>query len=759
MNLTVILLLTVFVIVGIGFIIFQNFADYALRTKFILAFIGVSIFTVGIVVFVTSWVTRDALFEAIGFNLADRAAAEGTEIGNFLVGQIGELRVLAINEVLRDQIRTRNSGYSDDVSMIKPRLLEIDSRWRIVDDENLLVRSKLVNPLAMELVDFKEIFPDYVELFVTDRYGAIIGATNRTEDYFQADESWWQQAFNEGQGAYYIGQVGFDESSDILAIDIAVPVFDDQTNEVIGVLRSTFRTDPLTTALSRASIGNSRVAEIILPGGAKLSPSAAEQPDVVDSEVLSRIEQLDEGEFSQLNYEGVPSLVSKAPVRPIEANAAVQNLGWEIVFHQNIAEALRPVTSLLIASFLTATGAVLLSAVAAFGFANVIVGPISRLTETALQVSKGNLQFRAPIESKDETGQLAEAFNSMTGQLQGFIGSLESQVQARTAELALSMAVGQKAAAIRELDQLLPTITEFIREQFDLYYVQIYLVDDTGKKLVLKKGTGTLGDELLEKQHALPIDSASIVGRAYNTGQVVMVEDLKKSSFDTLAALLPESRSGVALPLIVEDKVVGVLDMYAKQVNTFNQNNLTVFEAMATHLAISIDSAWQWAASQQAQQRAEEALRQLTQENWRKNLAERREPPAYSYDLSAVVPLASPAKNGDLSVPVTVQNQAIGELSVTTADGRAFSEDERALMDAIAQQLGQKAETLRLFEQTQQRATREQIARQITDKIRSSRDVESALKTAAVELSKALGTTRAVIDLQVQRPLSESDKE
>ena len=58
-------------------------------------------------------------------------------------------------------------------------------------------------------------------------------------------------------------------------------------------------------------------------------------------------------------------------------------------------------------------------------------------------------------------------------------------------------------------------------------------------------------------------------------------------------------------------------------------------------------------------------------------------------------------------------------------------------------------ENLRLFDDTQQRATREQIARQITDKIRASRDIETALKTAVAELSSALNAPKAIVNLQI----------
>jgi GAF domain-containing protein len=124
----------------------------------------------------------------------------------------------------------------------------------------------------------------------------------------------------------------------------------------------------------------------------------------------------------------------------------------------------------------------------------------------------------------------------------------------------------------------------------------------------------------------------------------------------------------------------------------------------------------------------------------------------FTYDLSAVKPLASLEKNGGVVVPVTIQNQVIGQLSVQPAEGKILSADEQALLSAVSQQLAQKAENIRLFEETQQRATREQIARQIADKIRASRDIEMALKTAATELNKALGTAKAVVNLQVVDP-------
>jgi GAF domain-containing protein len=74
--------------------------------------------------------------------------------------------------------------------------------------------------------------------------------------------------------------------------------------------------------------------------------------------------------------------------------------------------------------------------------------------------------------------------------------------------------------------------------------------------------------------------------------------------------------------------------------------------------------------------------------------------------------LTATPKNGFLA-PLVVQDQTIGYLSVKTPGDRDLTEDEWALLQAVAQQLAQKVENLPLIEATQQRTSREQISRRI----------------------------------------------
>jgi len=209
---------------------------------------------------------------------------------------------------------------------------------------------------------------------------------------------------------------------------------------------------------------------------------------------------------------------------------------------------------------------------------------------------------------------------------------------------------------------------------------------------------------------------------------------------------LPGIRSQLAVPLLVENRVIGVLDMHSTAANAFSEESLTVFEAMATQLAISIDGAQQWASSVAAHKRSEQALKLLTQQAWSEQLAAQEKELGYAYNLSKIEPLID-SPEGDISLPLVVQNQPIGELTVKVSEGKKLSEDEQALLLAVSQQLAQKAENLRLFDQTQRRASREQLTREITDRMRAAPDVESILQTGLGELAQALGVSRTYVKL------------
>ncbi len=98
--------------------------------------------------------------------------------------------------------------------------------------------------------------------------------------------------------------------------------------------------------------------------------------------------------------------------------------------------------------------------------------------------------------------------------------------------------------------------------------------------------------------------------------------------------------------------------------------------------------------------------------------------------------------------PISLRGEVIGTLSLQDIDPeRQWTADELALVETVSEQLALTLENLRLFDQTQKRAGREQLTRQITDKMRASPDIESIIQTGLKELAAALGVSRTYVKL------------
>jgi two-component system sensor histidine kinase/response regulator len=92
------------------------------------------------------------------------------------------------------------------------------------------------------------------------------------------------------------------------------------------------------------------------------------------------------------------------------------------------------------------------------------------------------------------------------------------------------------------------------------------------------------------------------------------------------------------------------------------------------------------------------------------------------------------------TVPLRSQEGILGTLAVSSRQpGRIFTADEVNLLQTLADQATIAFERVRLLEEAERRARREQLLREITGRVRSSADVDTIMKTAVQEIGRALG--------------------
>ncbi len=101
---------------------------------------------------------------------------------------------------------------------------------------------------------------DFAEIFFTESHGYNVLTSDRTSDFVQSDEDWWQQAFREGA---YEGEPTYDSSSAAVSISYNVAVRPVKTARPVGVLKAVFALDRLSRLLAAADLGGDAVLEVV----------------------------------------------------------------------------------------------------------------------------------------------------------------------------------------------------------------------------------------------------------------------------------------------------------------------------------------------------------------------------------------------------------------------------------------------------------------------------------------------------------------
>lgn len=444
-------------------------ASFPLRAKLILAFLIITILSVGGVSLVTNRVLQASMTQSLGERLHTLAQGRAKAIGDLLTQEIQRLNTLALNKPLQDAVTSANAQYQGNANQIQAQLLARDTQWRAArDDVDPLIQTRLFQGGAIGLQSYQAIFPNNIEIFVTDRYGGVVATTNRTSDYLQADEAWWQVADNQGQGAVSIGQPVYDDSSKASAVTIAVPVYRPGTREVIGVLRSTYRLQALANLLLTNRFGATGDSDLLFAKDQRLRSEGdlvAENPATA-----AQLRSIASRTYLAMQLDGEQVLIGAAPVMSSDAAAspAIGQLNWIVIVDQQSDEALHPLNDAIGATLMAGFGALLVSCLLGLVIAQAISVPLSRVRRTAQRIAAGDLGQRVQIAQRDEIGALAQSFNTMAATLAARVEAEQTarseaeRLQQAEAEqrLELERTVAKLHDSIAQRDQLSATIRE-----------------------------------------------------------------------------------------------------------------------------------------------------------------------------------------------------------------------------------------------------------------------------------------------------------
>lgn len=431
------------------------------------------------------------------------------------------------------------------------------------------------------LAAFSNVHPGLYLAHTIDLNGMDIGRNDGDILRSYADRSYFIQAKS---GAPFVYELLIGRTSGRPALVMAAPIYG-ASGRVVSVVSTARELDEIAAEVVKQT-AEEQISFIVNEDNfvvAHPNPEFTTGAELYDMSNYPPIVAMRNGQDGQIEFTDETGRAWSAYIRQLEN-------GWGIVVQSPQDVLLAPVQRFqTTATVLIIAGALAMLALAWFTIRRSL-RPIAILTETASAISAGDFERRANIDSEDEFGLLAGTFNSMTARLRESIVSLEQRVEERTRALQASLEVSRKLSAATNVRQLALDVVDEVQAAFQYYHAHIYFFDDAKEYLVMTGGTGEAGAAMLASGHKIP-KGRGLVGRAAETKAPILVPDVSQSIGWLPNPLLPDTQAELAVPIMIGEDVLGVLDVQHNIVNGLGENDEALLEAVSGQIAISLQNA------------------------------------------------------------------------------------------------------------------------------------------------------------------------
>jgi signal transduction histidine kinase len=150
--------------------------------------------------------------------------------------------------------------------------------------------------------------------------------------------------------------------------------------------------------------------------------------------------------------------------------------------------------------------------------------------------------------------------------------------------------ITQGLVASLDTEELMKEVVELLQQNFGYSFVHIFVTDfDTGN-LNLRQASGPIGEQLVSER--IPVQAGEgIIGHAAETGQAFFTNNVEDVVFYVSHPLLADTRSELAVPIIVDQRVMGVLDVQNTASAHFTERDLQLVTTVADQLAVALQKA------------------------------------------------------------------------------------------------------------------------------------------------------------------------
>lgn len=345
----------------------------SIRGKLVFAFLGISLVPLMVVTIIASTQTQKNLTTLIGGNFRNTASLISTETENWINERKQDIETLASLNHIR----------SMDPQQANEAIQTYFSQWGL-----------------------------YETMFLADLNGDTI-AINSGNRVNVKDRGYFQEAV---QGKTAISELIISRATGNPIVVFAAPVY--QGQKIVGVIGVTVPTTYLNQLLKQGWFGETGDAYFVSQDGALLSPPRFTEQLKQEGLIKERAElelQIDTyaTQQAQTGNEGWDRYRSYRGQEVLGAYIPLESVPWTIIIEQDTAEAFASLNSLRNFSLILMVVSAVLIIILAFWIANSLSQPIQRMSRFAAAFAIGDISQSLEVQSKDEIGELANAFRTV----------------------------------------------------------------------------------------------------------------------------------------------------------------------------------------------------------------------------------------------------------------------------------------------------------------------------------------------------------
>ncbi|MBE9136394.1 GAF domain-containing protein [Nodosilinea sp. LEGE 07088] len=617
-----------------------------LRSRLLLVLLPTTLLPLVTISAVNYWISQNQLQEEQEFIL-EKTAFNAEELSASFVEELRtDAKSLAVNPLLQQALQSADQ----EVAQKNLTQIPIERLEEYYGGSKLLQPSTAVNVYLQNIAETENL----AEIFVTNRDGFNVAYSNRTSDFVQNDEAWWQGAKADG---FYVEPPEYDDSADAYVLPLSTAIQDANTADFAGVIKSGASLEGLNTALldfldgtmkdlkqvqivdpftsqiiasvssdADGQVTATPVSEVVsqaVTGGDAVAAVAVDlkeavlDPTQTPDQLVQTLEQahnLKKTRIERLGTEQNGFIMAQFALDGrTYAIATIRDTDWVAISSIETAD-IRSVNYFILFEFLI-IGA-LMSAIAVaivLYLSRQISNPINQLSAAANQMASGDLNVTAEATGTVETRQLAGTFNNLVQQVKALL----KRQQDETERVQLLAAIAQS----KDDDDMQVPLNKHLDEirlklSADRVVVYRFKPDMSGYitgEAVVQGFPTALGDTISD-----PCIPPALID-AYKAGRVVPTDDVMRAGFhpdhQQLMVRL-QIKSNLVVPIVIAGKLFGLLVAHhCAQPHAWQTEEINLLQAEAEQLGVSISSLAaieaQTLAAEEQQQRRQDLEMQL----------------------------------------------------------------------------------------------------------------------------------------------------